>query len=116
MTSNKLSNAHLTKADLTRNLARVESSKVAKTQSVSLPVDVLSDLQDSFALLDKDNLDVITIQQFKNILHNFGFSKMSITELANDLKYFDPEFPKRSGVDFQFLKAVVSYRYMKTGL
>ena len=116
MTTAKPSAANPVKADLGRNLARVDPSKLTKTQSVSLPVDVASDLQDSYNLFDKENLGVISIQQFKNILHNFGFSKMSITELANDLKYFDPDFTKRTGVDFDFLKAVVSYRYMKTGL
>ena len=32
-----------------------------------------------------------------------------------DLKRLDPEFAKRTGVDFDFLKCAVSYRWNKTG-
>ena len=31
------------------------------------------------------------------------------------MKRFDPDFAKRTGVDFDFLKTVVSYRWNKTG-
>lgn len=58
---------------------------------------------------------MISIQQFKNILHNFGFAKLSINDLTADLKRLDSDFAKRSGVDFEFTKAAVSYRWSKSG-
>ncbi len=67
-------------------------------------------------MFDKDQQNVISIQQFKNILHNFGFSKLSVTDMANDLKRLDSDFGKRTGVDFEFLKYAVNYRWNKTGV
>lgn len=58
---------------------------------------------------------MISISQFKNILHNFGFGKLPIIDLTADLKRLDPEFSKRTGVDFEFLKSAVAYRWNKTG-
>ena len=58
---------------------------------------------------------MISITAFKNILHNFGFAKLTLTDLASDLKRFDPDFAKRTGVDFEFLKTAVTYRWSKTG-
>ena len=66
-------------------------------------------------MFDKDQLNVISIQQFKNILHNFGFSKLGINDLTADLKRLDAEFAKRTGVDFEFVKCAVAYRWGKTG-
>ena len=40
-------------------------------------------------MFDKDGIDVINTQQFKNILHNFGFAKLSIADLTKDLKHLD---------------------------
>ena len=40
---------------------------------------------------------------------------MGLSELAADLKRFDPDFHKRTGVDFQFLKTVVAYKWSRTG-
>ena len=101
------------KFELSKNMARI--SDQGKYTNLTLPVDVLSDLQDAFALLDKDGIDVISITAFKNILHNFGFAKLSLSDLASDLKRFDSEFGKRTGVDFDFLKTVVAYRWSRTG-
>lgn len=66
-------------------------------------------------MFDKDQLGIISIQQFKNIVHNFGFSKLSINDVTADLKRLDPDFAKRTGVDFEFLKCAVSYRWNKSG-
>ena len=49
-------------------------------------------------------------------MHNFGFSKLGLSELAQDLKKFDQDFHKRTGVDFNFLKTVVASRWSKSGL
>lgn len=53
---------------------------------------------------------MIGIQQFKNILHNFGFSRLTLKEYNDDLKKLDPEFAKRTGVDFEFLRHTVAQR------
>ena len=45
-----------------------------------MPGDMLHDLQEAFAYYDKDGAGVISIQLFKNILHNFGFSKQGKRE------------------------------------
>ena len=55
------------------NVARMEKGRA--TAPGALPGDVMSDLHDSFNYYDKSGCDVISTEQFKNILHNFGFHK-----------------------------------------
>ena len=97
-------------ASVVANLARVDPGRLSSLNT-QLPVDVLSDLHDSFQLFDKDQQGVISIQQFKNILHNFGFSRLSLKEYNDDLKKLDPDFGKRTGVDFEFLRHTVAQRH-----
>ena len=40
------------------------------------------------------------MSHFKNILHNFGFHKMPKKDIDDELKKADPDFVKRSAVDF----------------
>ena len=52
---------------------------------------------------------------FRNILHNFGFHRLSKKEIDEELKRADSEFLKRQAVDQQTLKYVVGYRWNKSG-
>ena len=58
---------------------------------------------------------VISIQHFRNILHNFGFYRLQKKEIDDELKKADPEFMKRSGVGFDFVKYVIGYRWNRGG-
>ena len=49
---------------------------------------------------------------FRNILHNFGFHKMSKKEIDEEVKKADPEFLKKQAVEFDFVKHVVGYRWV----
>ena len=98
---------------ITANLARVEGTRAVNQH---LSVDILSDLREAFDMFDKDKQDAISISQFKTIIDCFGFQKLSLNEYNQDLKRLDPEFPKRTGVDFEFLKCAVAVRWNKTGL
>ena len=55
------------------------------------------------------------MSHFKNILHNFGFHKMPKKDIDDELKKADPDFVKRTAVDFQTVKYVISYRFNKDG-
>ena len=92
------------------NCAKADTSK---NYSNSLPGDVLSDLQEAFDFYDKENTGYIQIQHFRNILHNFGFHKLSKREIDADLNKCDQEFnTKRNCVDFAFCKHAVGYRWV----
>ena len=52
---------------------------------------------------------------FRNILHNFGFHRMSKKEIDDELKKADPEFLKKQNVDFDTVKFVIGYRWNKGG-
>ena len=52
---------------------------------------------------------------FRNILHNFGFHRLSKKEIDEELKKADNDFLKRQGVDFDVCKYVVGYRWNKSG-
>ena len=65
-----------------RNCAKAESSK---SQSGNLPGDLLSDLQEAFKFYDKEESGYISIPHFRNILHNFGFHRLSKREIDADL-------------------------------
>ena len=101
------------KVNITANVAKVDNSRL--TANTQLPGDVLSDLQDAFYLYDKENTGHISIQHMRNILHNFGFNLLSQKEQNDELRKVDPDFSKRTGVDFQFLKFVTGYRWNKGG-
>ena len=66
-----------------------------------MPPDVLYDLKQAFDLYAKDtNENYILMSHFKNILHNFGFHKMPKKDIDDELKKADPDFVKRTAVDF----------------
>ena len=76
---------------------------------------MLHDLQESFNYYDKDGAGVISIQLFKNILHNFGFSKQGKREQDEELRRADSDYLKRNCVDLQFCKHVIALKYHKGG-
>ena len=52
-------------------------AKTEKPTNYSLPGDMLSDLQEAFNHYDKEGAGVINMSHFRNLLHNFGFSKLT---------------------------------------
>ena len=60
-----------------------------------LPVDVMSDLKDAFNYYDKNNTGTISLQQFKNILHNFGFHRATRKEMEDELRRHDIDLAKK---------------------
>uniref|UniRef100_A0A7S3U5H6 EF-hand domain-containing protein n=1 Tax=Strombidinopsis acuminata TaxID=141414 RepID=A0A7S3U5H6_9SPIT len=76
---------------------------------------MLTDLQDAFAFYDKEGCGYISMTHFRNILHNFGFHRLSKREIDDDLKRADSEMLKRTGVDFETTKYVIAYRWAKGG-
>ena len=95
-------------------MCKIDHSK-ASSANVVLPSDLLSDLQDAFKLYDRDNQDCISIQQLKNVLHNFGFAKLSSKDYNEELRRIDSEFSKRTGCDFNFVKFAVYHRWVIKG-
>ena len=74
------------------SLARVDPQRI---NQINLPGDVLADLQDAFAFYDKSNDGYISMTHFRNILHNFGFHRLSKKEIDEELKKHDSDFLKR---------------------
>ena len=102
-----------TKATGAVSLAKVDPSRA---NSYPLPGDVLADLQDAFNFYDKEQNGYISISHFRNILHNFGFHRLSKKEIDEELKTrADQEILKRHAVDLEFVKFVVGYRWNKSG-
>ena len=95
----------------------VNCTKVTNTQirdyTVQLPGDMITDLRLAFAFYEKDstNPGYISIPHFKNILHNFGFNKMGVREINDELRKSDTDFLKRNFVDLEFIIHVVAYRW-----
>ena len=73
-------------------LARIDSAKI---NQYSLPGDVLADLSDAFNFYDKQGDGYISMTHFRNILHNFGFHRLSKKEIDEELKRADSDFLKR---------------------
>ena len=70
---------------------------------------MLSDLTDAFEYYEKtDNLGVISIEHFKNILTNFGFTKANKKEIDIEITKTYQEYSKATAVDFAFIKFVVA--------
>ena len=84
-----------------------------KAQMYQLPSDILADLQDAFQHYDKQQEGMISVAHFRNILHNFGFHRLSKKEIDEELKKADPDFLKKSAVEFDMVKFVVGYRWHK---
>jgi len=80
-----------------------------------VPGEILSDLQDSFAFYDKEDTGYISVTHFRNILHNFGFHRMSKKEIDDELKRNEIDPNKRMQFDFDCVKLAVGYRFHKGG-
>jgi Ca2+-binding EF-hand superfamily protein len=80
-----------------------------------LPSEILADLQDAFKFYDKEDSGVISITHFRNILHNFGFHKMTKKEIDDELKKNDIDPNKRTSVDFDAVRLAIAYRWNKGG-
>ena len=81
----------------------------------ALAGDVMDDLIDAFNYYDKDNSGMINGMQFKNILHNFGFHKLSKKEMDEELRRHDIDLNKRNEFDFDLTKTVVGFRMARGG-
>ena len=101
-----------TQMDKNISLARVDPARI---NTVNLPGDVLADLQDAFSFYDKENNGYITMTHFRNILHNFGFHRLSKKEIDEELRKHDPDFLKRTAVDLPTVKYACSYRWNRSG-
>ncbi len=75
----------------------------------------MADLQDAFSFYDKEESGYISMAHFRNILHNFGFHRMSKKEIDDELRRADSDFLKRQAVDFDTVKFVIGYRWAKGG-
>ena len=73
---------------------------------------MLFDLTEAFFFYDKEECGYISINHFRNILHNFGFHRLSKREIDADLNKCDNDFQKRNCVDFPFVKHVVAFRHI----
>lgn len=91
---------------------RVDPSRL---NQVPVPGDIQADLQDAFSFYDKEDSGFISMTHFRNILHNFGFHKMSKKEIDDELKRADPDFLKKQNVDIDTVKFVIGYRWNKGG-
>ena len=94
------------------SLAKIAPERI---HTYPLPGDVLADLFDAYSFYDKEQNGYITMIHFRNILHNFGFHRMSKKEIDEELKRADSEFTKRQAVDYDTVKFVVGYRWNKSG-
>ena len=65
------------------NAPRMDPSR---HQAFFLPSEIISDLQDAFKYYDKEDSGVISVTHFRNILHNFGFHRMTKKEIDDVLK------------------------------
>ena len=104
----------------TINIARVDPARI---NTVNLPGDVLADLTDAFNFYeskndrekDREMQGYITMTYFRNILHNFGFHRLSKKEIDEELRKHDPDFLKRTAVDLPTVKYACSYRWNRSG-
>ena len=71
------------------NCARVETTSNKASVSQNLPAEIQEDLRESFDFYDKEQTGYIHMQHFRNILHNFGFHKMSRREQDAELTKHD---------------------------
>ena len=58
---------------------------------------------------------MISITHFRNILHNFGFHKMTKKEIDDELKRNDIDPNRRQVVDFDAVRLAVAFRWNKGG-
>ena len=75
-------------------------------------IDMLHDLEDAFNFYDTEGDGIIRMSHFRNILHNFGFSRMTKKDIDEEMKRTDSQFHTRAFVTLDFVKAVVAYRWI----
>ena len=92
-----------------QEIAQIDSNTANK---YTLPNDISDDLQDAFNFYDTEQDGIIKMNHFRNILHNFGFHRLSKKEIDEELKRSDSQFHTRNFVPFEFVKAVVAYRWV----
>ena len=80
-----------------------------------LPADIMSDLTDAFNYYDKTNSGFISLQQFKSILHNFGFHRTTKKDMDEELRRHEIDLAKRFTFDFETTKNVIAWRLTKGG-
>ena len=73
---------------------------------------MLSDLTDAFNFYEaNENLGVISIDHFKNILTNFGYHKVNKKDIDHEMTKMYAEYPKCTGVDLKFVCYVISKKW-----
>ena len=72
------------------NCAKIQEGQ--RSQANNLAGDMLFDLTEAFEFYDKEETGYISINHFRNILHNFGFHRLSKREIDADLNKCDNEF------------------------
>ena len=101
-----------------KNFGSVSMMKVdqSKLNTYSLPGDILADLVDAFNFYDKEQNGYISMTHFRNILHNFGYHRLSKKEIDEELKQkADPDFLKKQAVDLDVVKYCVGMKWTKGG-
>ena len=79
-----------TKVDPAKHeIAQVDTNIASR---YTLPGDILQDLTDAFDFYDPEKDGFIRMNHFRNILHNFGFHKLSKKEIDDELKRHDSQF------------------------
>ena len=76
-----------------------KQNDTVKSQDKNLPAEIQEDLLESFNYYDPTTSGYISMQHFRNILHNFGFSRLTKREQDAELTKHDPEIAKRNCVD-----------------
>ena len=96
-------------------MKRTQNKLVSKGPiNQNLPDDVISDLKDSFTFYDKEKTQAISMMNFKNILHSFGFAKSSKKDLEEELKEHGIE-PGRQTIRFNELLSVITTKWCRHG-
>ena len=84
-----------------------------QVQMNHLPPEMLADLQECFNHYLEEGEFEIPDHLFRNILQNFGFHRMGPRDIEDELKKTDPNIQKANSFSFDFVKAVVTYRWHK---
>ena len=79
----------------------------------TLPGDMKSDLRDAFDMYDTDSKGQISPADFRVILANFGFQKLTRKEQEDEIMKFDVHYKTREFFDFDYLRFVVNFRWDK---
>ena len=85
----------------------------AKLLIDTLPGDMKSDLRDAFDMYDTDCKGQISPADFRVILANFGYQKLTKTQQEDEIMKFDAHYKTREYFDFDYLRFVVNYRWDK---